>query len=171
MPEAGHPPQAQNAATPRRRRSGFRRHRTYCRSLKSCCQSVVVRLRPLDQIEQPAAQRPAIAARDGYAMADEMIRTGRVRIHSRSSARQRLRRNHPRRHARVNPEHGYLVPQCTANASWAPVKRSHLGKSPEAALRPAPAAPRTRNARRVQHDRRRFRPRRTTFSGALSGQR
>lgn len=172
MPEAGHPPLLHYAATPRRRRSGFRRHRTYCRSVKWCCQSVVMRLRRLECPPIPRPQQAQTQLRDGYLFADAAVCC--TWLHSRST-RRGLRRINGRRHTRSaiagSLDHGYLLPQCTSNTLWAPLKRRSPQRTPAAAPRPAAAAPRRRNARRALRDQRRFRPMRTTSSAARTGRR
>lgn len=172
MPEAGQPPQMLYAATPRRRRSGFRRHRTYCRLAKGCCQSKVVRLRRTDH---PDTQRPyqcSSLARDGYWLTEPTQRRSLSEHPRRGSVRRHvLRRGSPRRHSRRIAELSLLLPQSVASAWLAPIRRPVLPENPATERQPSAAAPRIRNARRARRDQRRFRPSWTTFSAARPARR
>ena len=167
MPEAGQPPQMLHAMLQRRRRSGFRRHRTYCRALKCCSQLCQARIRRFDQV--PSAARRSFTAQDGYSFPDSQSRPfeRRARLKARErTPRRGLIAQHPRLAPLDTGWQRYLVPQNVAHSLSAPIRRSSPQKSLAAALPRDVAAPRTRNGRRALRALRRFRPMRTKFSAA-----
>jgi len=178
MPEAGQTPQKHQAVAPRRRRSGFRRHRTCLRFLKCCAQSACVRVRH-PEIPEAALVRTDFAERDGYPLID-------ARDRRRSAARDAMargarpshrtsRRGSVWRH-RCSPLFGgawhlYLVPQNIAHSLAAPIKRTFPPGNAAAASISAVAAPRTRSGHPAPRALRRFRPNATRLLAARTWRR
>lgn len=163
MPEAGRPPQTHYAATPRRRRSSFRRHRTCCRALKWCCQSGAARYRRSDVAEAQSLSRLHFSQSNGYSMlAASRLRAPSERVRSTAKRCQTLRRQLNRRCSRPCMSSGWhLLPQNASHSLCASFRPRSQRKTAPAAAQPALAAPHKRSARRQLRDRRRFRPTRT----------
>lgn len=170
MPEPGQPLQTYSAAPMRRRRSGFRRHRTYCRSIKWCCQMGVVRIYWPEHGEALRVCRLRSTARSGYSLVDTSCQHASTREQSRcrGEGRRAPRRRRGQRpwQWRAVDTHLHLLPQNTAHSLWAPLNRRLPQKSAAVKRSPAAAAPHTRNDRRALRAQRRFRPMRTTSSAA-----
>lgn len=169
MPEAGQLPQMLHAMLQRRRRSDFRRHRTYCRAFRCCFQLCPARFRHLDQSQSASVARRSLTARDGYSSPDNRGRRlqRRSRFEARArTPRRRLIAQHPRSAPIDTGWQRYLVPQNLAHSLPAAIQRPSWRRSSAAAQPRVAAAPRIRNGRRALHGLRRFRPMRTKFSAA-----
>lgn len=171
MPEAGQTPQKHQAVAPRRRRSGFRRHRTFLRFLKCCAQSACVRVRH-PETPEAALARTHFAERDGYPLIDARDRRRSVSRHAMARrARPRTSRRGSVWHHRCSPLFGgawhlYLLPQNIAHSLAAPIKRTFPPGNAAAASISAAAAPRTRSDHPAPRAPRRFRPNATRSSAA-----
>lgn len=169
MSEADQLRQMHHAGLPRRRRGGFRRHRTYFRDLKWCCQSVAVRLRRSEHGEKPWIQLATSAASNGYSSTDASAAALSRNVETRTpiGRRRSRRRRTERRHARVSfvaTWQLFLVPQSTAHTLLATPERSVPRRNPTIADLPAAAALHIRNDRRALRNHRRCRPTRTISS-------
>lgn len=154
MPEAGQPPHINQAVTPRRRRSGFRRHRTCLRFLKCCFQSNYPLVRRADTPE-------AATARFGYSLLafPHRRRGAGWRTALRGVRSPMQRRGSIRLRAPVGSTwHRYMLPQNIAHTLAAPIKRTCPQKSSVATEPPPAAAPRTRSGRLALRALQRCRP-------------